>query len=235
MFTFDIQEHEADLRSRWWHTVISHPWLYIRYHLLMFGYLVDNENFNMGLWSGLRDSHVNHAHILLERTPSVDSFLSQHRGRYAYTDGYLELEQDDSVISSAESVSLCRLVEPRREADVRWMVWYSNIPRSVYMVRNERAEKYVEPFMQWYMSHFRWLSCIFPFALALPALLIWGRRRIADRYLRGVFILICIGALLHISLRALVITDPVFRFGVLTVFLTFYAMTILAGAILRDE
>ncbi len=235
VFTFDIQEHEADLKSRWWHTILSNPGHYIHYHLLMFGYLIDNDNFNMGLWSGLKDSHVNHTRIQLERTPSVDTFLARHDGRYAYANGYLELVQDQVMISDSERASLCRLVEPRREADVQWMVWYSHIPRSLYMTRNERAEKYVEPFMEWYMKHFRWLSCILPFAVALLLLLVWGRRRIPADYLRVVFILICVGGLLHLSLRALVITDSVFRFGILAVFLSFFAMIMLAGAILRDE
>jgi hypothetical protein len=227
LFTYNVQGHETDLRKRWVNAVLLHPYFYLKYHWNVFKQLLTNDYFNMGLWSGLKDSHVNHSRLEIERTAMVDSFLHNHTDRYTYENGCIVLFNDETAISQNEEDALLLLAGNRRAADVKWMKWYSQIPSKIYMVTNCRTERYVQPFMEWYKQKFRWLSCLFPYLILLVIQLFVFRKKVQDPYLKFTFTILCLCGIFHLGLRAIILTDPVFRFGMLSILFSFYTIILL--------
>ncbi len=234
LFTYSTSSHTEELFMTWFKVVAKHPFLFFKYHLTVFSYLVFNDNFNMGIWSGLKDSHVNHSRLLIEKNEAVDSFLVKHSNRFAYRNGNLFFDKDDTPITPKEENALLQLAGNRRAADVVWMKWYSYIPAKTYNTANSIAEKYVNPSFELFKWYFRGLCMLAPYFLALVIFLFyapWLKRG----YYRFTYILLCCCGIVHLLLRLLILTDPVYRFGMLTILFAFFAFVILVADKLNKQ
>ncbi|HLP50943.1 MAG TPA: hypothetical protein VK154_08665 [Chitinophagales bacterium] len=226
LFCYNTRTHTADLFFTWVKVVFKHPFLFAKYHLRVFFYLVFNDFYNMGILSGLKDAYINRAALNVEKTEDVRSFLERHRSRFNYNEGKLYLAQDNVPISVAEEKELLKLVDSRRASDVSWMKWYSAVPLKTYTTVNPIAQKYMNPFFEWFRKWMRPFCFIFPYFLLLLTLLPLYRW-IKPGYYRFTFFVLCGCGILHLLLRIFILTDPVYRFGMITILFSFFAVILL--------
>jgi hypothetical protein len=226
LFQYNTSAFTAELSAAWLNAVARHPVAWLQYHGGEFWNLLTNHYFNMGLWSGLRTSHRNNAALALEKTGTVDSFLETHSTRFSYKNGSIVLEDDSRPITPAEENALLALAGESRQQDVLWMKWYSHVPRRVYNVTNYAAEDFVEPFFESFRWNLKYLSILATY-LVLLFLLLFLRSWIFDSFYKFSFTILCVCGILHLFIRFFFLTDPVFRFGILSVLFTFFAIIIL--------
>ncbi len=235
LFKYDIGDRDSDLKQKWLTVVFNHPLLYLRFHSTSFFYFLSNDNFNMGFWSGLKDAKATKTQIAIEKTAMVDSFLEKHSNRFSYSNGSIVLYNDEYPINSTEELDLLSLVPTRRKADVQWMKWYSSIPASIYVNEHRLSNKYIDPFFEKFKNRDRSLSFLGFYFFSLIFLFAFFRKSIQDSYLRFSFFILCFCGIIHIGERFIFITDPVYRFGIISVLFLFQAILLLVGQLLSKQ
>ena len=235
LFKYDIGDRDSDLKQKWLTVVFNHPLLYLRFHSTSFFYFLSNDNFNMGFWSGLKDAKATKTQIAIEKTAKVDSFLEKHSNRFSYSNGSIVLYNDEYPINSTEELDLLSLVPARRKADVQWMKWYSSIPASIYVNEHKLSNGYIEPFFEQFKSRARLFSFLGFYFFSLIFLFAFFRKSIQDSYLRFSFLVLCCCGIIHIGERFIFITDPVYRFGIISVLFLFQAILLLVGQLLSKQ
>ncbi len=225
-------EHNSNVRTRWLKVVAMHPWLYLKFHARSFWYFLICDYFQMGFENGLRDSHKSLARITgIEKSPALDAFLAKHGNRFSYDGKDLLLISDSYPITAEEEAGVNTLLSSRRLGDVRWMKWYSEIPAQVYVQPHKMSDRYVDPAFDFFKARFRIFAFMGGYFFGLILLLAVFVRRFRDRYIRFTFITLCVAGILHIGMRFIFITDPVFRFGIISVLLLFFAFVLVVANI----
>lgn len=232
LFYYNTRTHTAHLFATWLNVIRQHPLMFIKYHGRVFIYLLFNDYFNMGIASGLVDSHINHAVLAVDKSEMVDSFLYAHANRFTYSSGNILFTGSGKPITTEEEEGLKQLVEPRRYSDIGWMKWYSSVPQSTYSKSSTIAENYVNPFFELFKKYFKFFVLIAPYFLLLIFVLPFYRV-IQQGYYRFTFFILCACGIFHVLLRMVILTDPVYRFGMITVLFSFFASLLLLSSWLK--
>jgi len=234
IFTYNTTDYTSDIFHVWWKTVFSHPYTYLKIHLKYFVYFLSETNFQASLYDGVSYSKVNNSKLEIDYSEAVTKFLRAHNDRFKYINGCIIYYNDDRKINQSEENDLMLLVDQRRSRDVKGMVHYSQIPSKIYNTRNTLTENYVLPFFNLFQDRMKIFSCIFLYFIASVVSLFF-RNNIRDKYLRLAFtILICCG-LINVIQRFLVFTDPIFRFGVISLLFWIFAWVILLSEYYRRK
>jgi len=227
-----LLENKSNLVIKWLKTVSSHPIYYMKYKLTYFTYLLTNEYFNMGLWSGINDSKESRAKIEIELNDDVKNFILNNKERFTYRNGNLVYTAPLGIITDSEIKELVKLVGERRKDDVVWMKWYSNISSSDYRNVNPYCEKTLQPFYEICKQWGKFFCCLLPYfiiMLMLPILFFKVMKRSANNFF---FFMLCGCGVLHLMMRMIFLTDSVFRFGLISLIFLYYAVVLLIGELI---
>ena len=227
LFKYNTSQYTADLRSTWLKTILMHPFFYCRFHLKYFICFLLGVHFEASLYDGIHISQINNSRLTIEKSNAVDRFLEKNKDRFMYSDGGIVYYNDDRPITDQQASDLLSLIDERRISDVKWMRHFSQIQSKVYTARSEMAEQYVLPFFYLFERWFKPLCCLITYFIIAILGLIFFRQKIKDDYSRLSFIvLICCGTV-NILQHFFIATDPIFRFGVISILFWFFGGLIL--------
>lgn len=226
VFTYNTTEHSPDIIRAWIKAVTEHPFVYFRYRMKNFITFLFNYNFNQSFNGGIRYSGQNLAKLTIEKSDSVQAFLTKHGSRYKYDSGNLLLYKDETPVTPEEKHDLLMLVSNKRHSDIDWMEHYSLIPSRVYTSENPVTHSITAPLFEIVKKTLNYLLSVFPCFICL-GLSVFFRKKIKHPFLRFSFIMLCIGGIVHILQRFFTITDPIFRFGLISILFLFFSFIIL--------
>jgi len=235
LFKSNIYEHRSKLIATWISVVTSHLHYYLWYHTKLFVYLITNDYFEMGLWSGIKDSGEIKSRLVVEDTVAAKQFVELHSNRFYYTDQTVYFRDSNFPINDDEFANLCKLVSSRRQGDVVWMKWYSNVPTAVFANKSKVAETVLLPLFSFLRTWFRFFCTQAPYVLLLFVMFCYSWRKIKQSENRFYILVLCGCGLAHIAMRFVFLTDTVFRFGLLALVFLLLAMPLLLSEILSID
>jgi len=235
LFGYNNYDRRFELYSVWFKTVFKNPYYYLLYHTKLFAYLLLNDYFNMGLYSGVHDSKESRSKLLVEYNKEVEEFIKKHDKRFLYKNKGLFFNESGIAITTEEKIDLKKLVPIRRESDVIWMQWYSNIPSTTYTRINPAIEKILIPASD-FLRHWFWFFCtLAPYCVLLFLIGVYACLKLQPSENRFYILLFSACGLLHIAMRFIFLTDTVFRFGLLALAFLLLVVPIFTAELLEQK
>lgn len=226
IFTFNTTEHNSGLLKTWFAVVSKHPLLYLKNRLKCFYSFLVNSDFNAGINGGLMGSGQNNSSLAIEKTDQVELFLKKYSDRFNYKNGNLVLFNDDKPVTGDEKKNLLLLVNKKRESDVTWMIWYSSIPHKIYNKRNHITENYVNPFFEFFKTRLSLLCYPLSYLICL-FFVFFLYKRLKNNFLRFSFLILCTCGMINIVMRFVILTEPDYRYGLISILFLFFAVILL--------
>lgn len=226
LFTYNTTKHSQDLIRTWSRVIFNHPFIYLQYRLKNFLTFLFNYNFNQTLWGGINYTNQNLTKINIDRLDLVDFFLKKHGNRFKYYNGSLILYKDDTPINTEEKNDLLLLINDKNASNITWMEHYSQIPRRVYNTKNLITHYITAPYFETIKKVFVFFVSIFICLVSL-IIIIYYRKKVKHPFLRFSFLILCSSGIINIVQRFFTITDPIFRFGIISIIFLFFSFIIL--------
>ena len=228
VFTYNTTGHSQAIIRAWIKAVTEHPFVYFRVRLKNFITFLCNYNFNQSFESGIRYNGQNLARLAVGKSDSVHAFLTKHGNRFKYDNGDLILYKDETPVTAKEKHDLQMLVSNKRHSDVDWMEHYSRISSRVYTANNSITHYILEPYFEIIKKILNYLLSLFLCFICL-LISVFFRKKIKHPFLRFSFLMLCFCGIVNILQRFFTITDPIFRFGMISVIFLFFSFIILGS------